>query len=150
MSSTSPRKCPSQFFCFWCRLKSKSHYYFQVDYIEDDGWDFCSALWQLNLQGNQVCHNFQNYQSLHCPEIPCMASINISMSFVIFVPSSSRLWRGTSSAGFQVSPTSISGEQDCTDCHNDNDLWFIIVSSSNNITGTTRLVTLMLPTPLRR
>ena len=26
----------------------------QVDYIEDDGWDFCSALWQLNLQGNQV------------------------------------------------------------------------------------------------
>ena len=27
---------------------------FKVDYIEDDGWDFCSALWQLNLQGNQV------------------------------------------------------------------------------------------------
>ena len=45
------------FFVFWS-TKVKDSLYFQVDYIEDDGWDFCSALWQLNLQGNQVCHSF--------------------------------------------------------------------------------------------
>jgi Leucine-rich repeat (LRR) protein len=25
-----------------------------VDYIEDDGWDFCRELWQLELRGNEL------------------------------------------------------------------------------------------------
>jgi hypothetical protein len=25
-----------------------------VDYVEDDGWDFCRELWQLDLRGNEL------------------------------------------------------------------------------------------------
>ena len=42
-------------------LKQLSLAHHRVDYIEDDGWDFCSALWQLNLQGNQVLHHHQHH-----------------------------------------------------------------------------------------
>ena len=36
------------------KLKQLSLAHNQVDNIEDDGWDFCSALWQHNLQDNQL------------------------------------------------------------------------------------------------
>ncbi len=25
-----------------------------MDYVEDDGWDFCRELWQLDLRGNEL------------------------------------------------------------------------------------------------
>ena len=36
------------------KLKQKRLAYNNVDYIEDDGWDFCKDLYERNLQGNQL------------------------------------------------------------------------------------------------
>jgi Leucine-rich repeat (LRR) protein len=36
------------------RLKQLSLAYNQVDFIEDDGWEFCTNLWQLDLRGNLI------------------------------------------------------------------------------------------------
>ena len=75
----------------------------QVDYIEDDGWDFCSALWQLNLQGNQVLLRLCLF--LLFP----IGIIVFSFSIIILPPCSLRSLRGTSCGACQVSPILISG-----------------------------------------
>ena len=75
----------------------------QVDYIEDDGWDFCSALWQLNLQGNQVLLRLCLF--LLVP----IGIIVLSFSIIILPPCSLRSLRGTSCGACQVSPILISG-----------------------------------------
>ena len=35
-------------------MKQLSLAFNNVDYVEDDGWDFCKELYELNLQGNQL------------------------------------------------------------------------------------------------